>query len=94
MASGEIIGNTSRIKSTASGIKDDAASYGSASRILFETVDNLGKSFTSEDGQAYISKIESYRESFETMQKKLDASAEALETAAVSYENTIKANMV
>ena len=93
MASGEIRGNTSRIKATASGIRDDASSYGTASRILFETVDGLRKSFTSEDGQAYITKIDSYRETFEVMQKKLDASAEALESATIGYENTIKANM-
>ena len=94
MASGEIRGNTSRIKAPASGIKDDATSYGNASRVLFDTVDSLKKTFTSEDGQAYISTIDSFREAFETMQKKLDSSAEALEAAAIGYENTIKANMV
>ena len=94
MAIGDIRGNTATIKSTASGIRDDAGAYGTAAEVLFSTVDALKATWTSEDGNAYIAKINSYREEFEKMQTKLESSAEALETAAVNYESTIKANTV
>ncbi|MBQ9325531.1 MAG: WXG100 family type VII secretion target [Clostridia bacterium] len=94
MATGDIRGNTGTIKSTASTIRDDAKAYGVAAQQLFETVEALKNTWTSEDGNAYIAKITSYRETFEALQKKLDSSAEALETAAVNYEQTIKNNTI
>ena len=91
---GEIRGNTSKMKATASNIRDDAKSYGVAMQALFEAVNSLASSWTSEDGNAYIAKINSYRESFDSMQQKLESSAAALEAAAVGYESTIKANTI
>ena len=89
----EIRGNTSTIKAIAGTIRDDAASYGTSQDTLFQAVNALKGSFTSEDGQNYISKINSFKTEFETLKRNLEGSAEALETAAVNYENTIKANM-
>ena len=94
MPSGSIHANTSVIKSTASSIRDDAGGYGTASNILFDTVNELSKTYVSEDGQQFVSKINSFRETFAAMQKKLDASAEALEAAAIAYEDTIKKSTV
>ena len=90
----EIRGNTGTIKQTAGTIREDANAYGTAMKVLFETVNALGSTWTSEDGNAYIAKINTHKETFESMQRKLEASAEALETAAVNYEATIKANTI
>lgn len=93
MAIGDIRGDTTAVKNTASNIRDDAKAYGAAAETIFSMVDALKESFTSEDGLAYIARINKYREGFETMQKKLESSAKALEDAAISYEQAIKANM-
>ena len=63
-------------------------------QTLFDAVESLSSTFISEDGTAYIQKIKSFRPAFESMQKKLDASAVALEEIAQGYEQTIKANKV
>ena len=89
---GDIRGNTAAIKSTASDIRNDAKSYGASAQKIFDTINALRDSWTSEDGNVYIAKINSSRETFEQLQKKLEASAEALETAAANYEQTIKVN--
>lgn len=91
---GDIRGNTGSIRSTASEIREDAKAYGDAANTLFDTVNALGSSYTSVDGQAFIAKINSYREDFDKLQAALSASAEALETVAINYENTIKANTI
>lgn len=93
MAIGDIHGNTAAIKSTASGIRSDASAYGNAVETIFSTVDALRATWTSEDGNAYIARINKYKEEFEKNQQKLMNSADALEDAANSYEQTIKANM-
>nr|MBQ4453930.1 WXG100 family type VII secretion target [Clostridia bacterium] len=93
MASGDIRGNTGAIKSAATQIRSDASGYGQAAHTLFETVDALKNTWTSEDGNKYIAEINKHREAFEALQKKLQASAEAFETAADDYIATIKANM-
>lgn len=93
MENGDIRGNTTAVKNTASNIRDNAKAYGKAAESIFSTVDALKATWTSEDGNAYIAKISAYRPEFEALLKKLEASAEALEDAAISYEQALKANM-
>lgn len=92
MAIGDIRGDTGKIKSTASDIWSDAKAYGAAAETIFSAVEALKASWTSEDGNAYITKINAYRPEFEAMLKKLETSADALEAAAVAYEQTIDVN--
>lgn len=94
MAMGNIQGDTGKIKSTASDIRSYAKAYGSAAENIFNAVDKLKATWTSEDGNAYIAKINGYRAGFEEMQKKLETSAEALEAAAIAYEQAIAANTI
>lgn len=92
MATGNIQGDTGKIKSTANDIRRDANAYGAAAESIFNAVEALKASWTSEDGNAYITKISAYRPEFEAMLKKLETSADALEAAAVAYEQTIDVN--
>ena len=94
MASGNISGNTSAIRATASSITSDAKSYGNAMQLLFQTVDALKATWTSEDGNAFIAKINSHKETFETLQQNLLTSASMIEETAAGYEATIKANTI
>lgn len=86
--------NTSTIKSTASEIVSNAKAYHDAFTSMYERIRALKNTWTSEDGNAYIAKIETYYEDFEHMYSDLQKSASALEASAVNYENTVKANMV
>ena len=87
-------GNTSVMKSTAGTIRADAEAYGAAQEVLFQVVNDLKNSFTSTDGQAYIARINEFKDEFDGMKKKLESSAETLETLAINYENTIKNNTI
>lgn len=94
MPTGDIRGNTATIKNTASSIREDTSAYGTATQVLFDTVDALKATWTSEDGNAYIAKINSYRQDFQRMQAQLKDSADKLEAAANDYISTIKANTI
>lgn len=93
-ASGTISGNTGSIKQIAGSIRDDAKNYGNAMQLLFQTVDALKSTWTSEDGNAFIAKINSHKEEFEKLQSNLENSAKLLEEVAVNYEKTVKANII
>lgn len=88
-----ITANTGTIKSTASEIVGNAKGYKTAFDAMYETIRSLRATWTSEDGNAYIARIETYYEEFVNMYNSLQKSANALEADAVAYENTVKANM-
>lgn len=92
MATGNIQGDTGKIKSTANDIRSHAKAYGKAAEEIFTAVETLKATWTSEDGNAYIAKISAYRPEFEEMLKNLEESANAFEAAAIAYEQTIAAN--
>ena len=93
-ATGTISGNTGSIKQIAGSIRDDAKKYGSAMQLLFQTVDALRSTWTSEDGNAFITKINSQKDAFESLQTNLESSASLLEEVAANYEKTIKNNII
>lgn len=92
MAGGIIKADTSAIKKAAGTIRADAQSYTNQMNSLFEQIEALRSTWTSEDGNQYIAKIQKYQPEFTAMGINLNASAEALETAAVTYEKTVVAN--
>ncbi len=94
MSGSSIKANTGAIKTAADNILGYARTYSGAFSSLYEDINALKATWTSTDGDAYINKINSYREEFETMFKKLEASAEALQAMALNYENTIEKNTV
>ncbi len=89
-----ITANTSTIKNAASDIIAKAKAYKSAFDAMYGQIRALRNTWTSEDGNAYIAKIETYYEDFVSMYNALNTSAQTLEADAVQYENTVKANMV
>ena len=89
-----ITANTSIIKSTASDIISKAKTYKNAFDEMYAKIRALRSTWTSEDGNAYIAKIETYYEDFTAMYSALNKAANALEADAAAYENTVKANMV
>ena len=68
--------------------------YGLSGTLDDAQIRALRSTWTSEDGNAYIAKIETYYEDFTSMYSALNKAANALETDAAAYENTVKANMV
>ncbi len=88
-----ITANTAIIRSTASEITANATAYKRAFDAMYEKIRALRNTWTSEDGNAYIAKIESYYEDFVTMFNSLNKAAAALENDAAAYEQTIRANM-
>ena len=93
-ASGTISGNTGGIKQIAGTIREDANGYGTAMQLLFQTVDALKATWTSEDGNAFIAKINSHKEAFTTLQTNLESSAGTFEEIAINYEKTIVNNTI
>jgi WXG100 family type VII secretion target len=89
-----ITANTSTIRSTASDIVTKAKAYKGAFDEMYAKIRALRATWTSEDGNAYIAKIESYYEDFNSMYGALNKAANSLEADAAAYENTVKANMV
>lgn len=85
--------NTGTIKNTASEIMGNAKAYKEAFDALYERIRALRNTWTSEDGNAYIARIEGYHDEFTSMYSALVKSASALEVSATDYENTVKANM-
>lgn len=86
--------NTSVIRSTASEIVSNSKQFKNAFDELYEQIHALKNTWTSEDGNAYIAKIDAQYETFVGLYNRLAKSAQALETAAGNYEQTVKANMV
>ena len=93
-ATGNISGNTGGIKQTAGAIRGDAKSYGNAMQLLFQTVDALNATWTSDDGKAFVAKINSHKDAFTTLQSNLESSATAFEEIAINYEKTIANNTI
>lgn len=85
--------NTGAIKSTAGEIVSNARQYKEAFDAMYERIRSLKNTWTSEDGNAYIARIENYYDAFVENYNKLVKSANALEQSAQDYENTVKANM-
>ncbi len=89
-----ITANTATIRQTASEIVGKAKTYKTAFDQMYAQIRALRSTWTSEDGNAYIAKIETYYEDFTSMYSALNKAANALEADAAAYENTVKANMV
>lgn len=92
MAVSDIQASTGTIISVASQIKGDANKYSGLYQQMYGEINALRASWTSADGDAYINKINSYKDSFELMKTKLTKAAESLETSARNYESALKAN--
>ena len=89
-----ITANTTTIRNSAGNITQKARSYKNAFDAMYSQIRALRSTWTSEDGNAYIAKIETYYEDFTAMYSALNKAANALEADAAAYENTVKANMV
>lgn len=89
-----ITANTPVIRSTASEIISNGKAFKNAFDELYEQIHALKATWTSEDGNAYINKIDEQYEGFVSLYNRLLKSATALESAAAGYEQTVKANMV
>lgn len=90
----EIRGNTGEIRGTGESIRQDAGQYRKVMTELFDAVNALSSSFTSDDGNNYVEVFNSHRMEFEDLQKKLEnCLAVSFEEIADRYEKTIKNNM-
>ncbi len=88
-----ITANTSTIRNTANDIVNNAKAYKGAFDAMYTQIRALRSTWTSEDGNAYIAKIESFYEDFTSMYKALITAANALEKDAANYEKTVRDNM-
>ena len=90
MAASSITANTATMRATAEGIKGSAKNYLAAYEAMERQIQSLRNSWTSEDGDKYIAKIETYRDSFV---QSLISCADSNIMDATNYENALKANM-
>lgn len=93
MAASSITANTATMRATAEGIKGSAKNYLAAYEAMERQIQNLRSSWTSEDGDKYIAKIETYRDSFIRLNQSLISCADSIIMDATNYENALKANM-
>ena len=89
-----ISASTSAIRSTAGDIISKAKNYKAAFDAMYDQIRALGATWTSEDGNAYIAKIEGFHREFEDMYRSLINTANSLDTDAANYEHTVKTNTV
>ena len=93
MAASSITANTATMRATAEGIKGSAKNYLAAYEAMERQIQSLRSSWTSEDGDKYIAKIETYRDSFVRLNQSLISCADSIIMDATNYENALKANM-
>jgi len=82
-----------KMAAAAEGIRSSAKSYWSAYQAMSTAINNLKSSWTTEDGEKYISKINSFAKDFENLKRALEKSADTIQTSATNYEKAKKANM-
>ena len=93
MAASSITANTATMRATAEGLKGSAKNYLAAYEAMERQIQSLRNSWTSEDGDKYIAKIETYRDSFIRLNQSLISCADSIIMDATNYENALKANM-
>lgn len=91
---GDFTFDPNAMKSAAEGILTASQQYWRAYEGMSQSINNLKSSWTSEDGNAYIAKINSFRDSFQNLKNALDKCSETISTDAQNYLKAQQANMV